>query len=175
MIKVLSDTHFYHTKIREFHRPEYRNINEMNEAIIEKWNKEINPKDKVIHLGDFAFGNDLEAIENIIKRLNGNITLILGNHDTAYKVSELYTKYFKCLGSLTMKEYYFSHEPLHFQAINPDQLRSTGRQAIINIHGHLHNGEFCSKEHINCCFDVVGIDNMVRKFVPNKLIPKAGK
>jgi len=163
ILKIVSDTHFYHNKILTFHRSQYKSIEEMNEAIIKKWNEKIKPNDKVIHLGDFAYGSDYEKIENIISRLNGNITLILGNHDTSKKIKDIYVKYFKCLGGLSIGKYYFSHEPLHFNTINPDQLRSNGRQATINIHGHLHNGEYCSENHINCCFDVVGIDNMVKE------------
>ena len=165
-IKVVSDTHFNHDKIREWSRTQFKSSLEMDEYIIKKWNEAIKPTDRVYHLGDFAFGKytDLVYIESIIKRLNGNITLILGNHDTAQRLRELYVKYFKCLGSLTIGKYYFSHEPLHFEAINPGQLRSDGRQATINIHGHLHNGNFCSDNHINCCIDVVGFDNMVTTF-----------
>ena len=163
-IKVVSDTHFFHEKIIGWSRTQYKTVDEMNEEIIRIWNSKINPEDTVLHLGDFAFGTDLEAIENVIKRLNGNISLILGNHDTSFKVKELYVRYFKILGSLTMGKYYFSHEPLHFEAINPAQLRSDGRQAVINVHGHLHNGNHCSDNHINCCLDVVGIDNLVTEF-----------
>lgn len=162
VVKIVSDTHFYHNKLIELGVRNYANVDEMNLAIMQKWNQEISPNDRVIHLGDFAFGDDLSAIEKIIKQLNGNITLILGNHDTAFKVGNLYTKYFKCLGGMSWNDYYFSHEPVHATVINPKQLRTTGRRATINVHGHLHNGEFCSDKHVNCCFDVVGLDNMVK-------------
>lgn len=152
-VKVVSDTHFNHNKILTFRR-DYSTLEDMNEAIIQKWNENIQPKDKVIHLGDFAFGTDYDQIENIIKRLHGNITLILGNHDTAKKVKDIYTKYFKCLGSFQFGKYYLTHEPVHLNSLK-------GRSQTLNIHGHLHNGEFCSPNHINCCFDVVGRDNMI--------------
>lgn len=161
-LKIVSDTHFNHNNILKYNRPYFKTIEEMNDTIIKKWNEEIMPDDAVIHLGDFAFGDDYTSIENIIEKLNGKITLILGNHDSSSKIKNIYVNHFKCLGSLAVDKYYFSHEPLHFEAINPSQLRSTGRQATINIHGHLHNGNFCSENHINCCLDVVGIENMVK-------------
>jgi calcineurin-like phosphoesterase family protein len=163
LIKIISDTHFNHKNILKYNRNYFKSVDEMNEIIIQKWNEKISKNDKVIHLGDFALGDDYEKIENIIKRLNGNITLILGNHDTASKIKDIYVKYFKILGSLCVGNYYFTHEPVHFNVINPDQVRSTGRQATINVHGHLHKGEFCSEKHINCCLDIVGFSNIVKE------------
>jgi len=166
--KIVSDTHFYHQKALEFGTRNFKTVEDMNEHIIKVWNENISLTDKVIHLGDFAFGDDLDAIENIIKRLNGNITLILGNHDTAKKVRELYTRYFKCLGGMSKGKYYFTHEPVHSSVINPDQFRTTGRQASINIHGHLHNNDIENLDYpdkdkyINCCLDVCGIDNFIK-------------
>ena len=55
----------------------------MNASIIEKWNEIVTKGDVVYHLGDFALPNrgDGHEIEDIINRLNGNIILIMGNHD----------------------------------------------------------------------------------------------
>ena len=157
-LKIISDTHFNHEIMIKYGIRKFKSLKEMNEKIIEVWNDKIYKNDEVIHLGDFAFGDDFELIESICRRLNGKITLILGNHDSDYKVKNIYSKYFKCLGSLCIEKYYFSHEPLHATVINPDQLRTNGRQATINIHGHLHNGEFCSDKHVNYCMDTLGDD-----------------
>jgi len=157
-LKIVSDTHFNHDIIIKRGMRKFDSLQDMNNYIIEKWNREIKPNDNVIHLGDFAFGNNFELIESICKKLNGNITLILGNHDSDYKVKNIYSKYFKCLGSLCIGDYYFTHEPVHMNVINPNQVRSGDRQATINIHGHLHNGEYCSDKHINYCMDLLGED-----------------
>ena len=162
-MKVVSDTHFFHTKIILWSRTQFKTIEDMHEAIIAVWNSKVAKDETVYHLGDFAFGDDLVAIENLIKRLNGNITLILGNHDTARKIKELYVKYFKCVGSLVVGKYYLTHEPIHFEVINPAYHRETGRQATINVHGHVHDGRLCSDKHINCCLDVVGIENLIQE------------
>ncbi len=52
----------------------------MDEAMIENWNSRISPNDSVYHLGDFAFANPIR-ITHIIKKLNGLIYFIKGNHD----------------------------------------------------------------------------------------------
>jgi len=54
---------------------------ENDETIIENWNSVVKNKDIVYFLGDFAFARNSEDVEKIIKRLNGTIYLILGNHD----------------------------------------------------------------------------------------------
>ena len=52
----------------------------MNETLISNWNNTV-PKDGIVfHLGDFAFGGS-EVWHKILSRLNGQIHLILGNHD----------------------------------------------------------------------------------------------
>jgi len=55
--------------------------NEMNEALIENWNDLVRPGDMVYHVGDFAFSRSHKRVEELIDRLNGQICLILGNHD----------------------------------------------------------------------------------------------
>jgi calcineurin-like phosphoesterase family protein len=52
----------------------------MDAALISNWNTVVKPGDKVFHLGDFCFkGNN--TWEHYRNQLNGNITLIKGNHD----------------------------------------------------------------------------------------------
>jgi calcineurin-like phosphoesterase family protein len=78
-----SDNHFFHKSIMKF-CPETRMGNtdakEMNEQMIDIWNKTVGKNDTVYTLGDFSFGKTDETIE-IVKRLNGHKHLILGNHD----------------------------------------------------------------------------------------------
>lgn len=78
-----SDTHFSHGNIiKSCNRP-FSSIEEMNQTMIENWNKLIKPQDEVFHLGDFSYG-DASSIESVLKKLNGKINLILGNHDRLY-------------------------------------------------------------------------------------------
>ena len=75
-----SDTHFNHKNIMEYCKRPFASIEEMNETIIENWNRVVSPDATVFHLGDFAFGT-IAQWEEVRARLNGNIHLILGNHD----------------------------------------------------------------------------------------------
>ena len=78
-----ADTHFDHRGLLRV-RTQFESVEAMNEHMIEKWNSVVTSGDRVYHLGDFALGRPETAAE-IGKRLNGQIYLILGNHD---KVAE---------------------------------------------------------------------------------------
>jgi len=75
-----SDTHFFHKNIIDYDMRPFSNVDEMQECIIRNWNNTVSKKDIVYHLGDFAFGNP-KRWKAITDRLNGNITLVRGNHD----------------------------------------------------------------------------------------------
>ena len=71
---------FGHKNIIKFCNRPWATADEMNEGLIERWNEVVNPEDDVWHLGDFSFMNIEKTIE-VMKRLNGNLRLVHGNHD----------------------------------------------------------------------------------------------
>jgi len=83
-----SDTHFFHSNIIKYCGRPYNNFDEMNNSIIKKWNERIKPEDTVYFLGDFNFksgsgrgeGEPIK-VQEIIRKLNGHIIFIKGNHD----------------------------------------------------------------------------------------------
>ena len=75
-----SDTHFYHENILRYSNRPFKDITEMNEELIRRWNETVPANGIVFHLGDFCFGGSKEWNE-VLPRLNGKIFLILGNHD----------------------------------------------------------------------------------------------
>ena len=75
------DTHFGHANIIKYCNRPFKDVVEMNEAIISNWNKVVQPNDLVYHLGDFCFGTTDTHFDMYFKRLNGLIVFIKGNHD----------------------------------------------------------------------------------------------
>jgi calcineurin-like phosphoesterase family protein len=73
-----SDQHYGHDKIIEYCDRPFKNVDEMNEELIKRYNDLVKPDDLVYHLGDFAFDNNPGKF---FHRLNGDKILILGNHD----------------------------------------------------------------------------------------------
>lgn len=82
MIWLSSDQHFFHNNIIRFCNRPFKNLDEMHETMIKNWNQRVKSKERAYILGDFLFGG-LTRLEKIIPRLNGEITLIRGNHDNA--------------------------------------------------------------------------------------------
>lgn len=75
-----SDTHFDDRyAIEYFHRP-FTSVDEMNEVIVEKWNRLVRDEDIVYHLGDFTL-DDIQHFNKWISRLNGSIKILPGSHD----------------------------------------------------------------------------------------------
>lgn len=76
-----SDTHFGHTNIIKYCDRPFKTAEEMDNTIIENWNKVVEYNDIVYHLGDFCFGRNEGDFNRYFHRLKGRIILIKGNHD----------------------------------------------------------------------------------------------
>lgn len=77
-----SDTHFGHANIMKFEpgRPG-KDIEEHDEILIKNWNDCVQKGDTIYHLGDFCFISDMNRVKKILRRLNGQKFLVVGNHD----------------------------------------------------------------------------------------------
>jgi len=135
----ISDLHLGHRNIIEFSRPQFSSIQEHDEFIIRTWNETVMPDDRVFLLGDVAFNGK----HDYLARLNGNITLILGNHDYPTKVARMMEirPDLKVAGAIVEGKYMITHIPVH-----PAQLEF---RAEYNIHGHLHEHNIDDDRYIN--------------------------
>lgn len=131
-----SDTHFNHKNIIEYCKRPFKDVEEMNNTLLNNWN-EVVPKDGIVfHCGDFALGG-ASAWKTITPQLNGKIHLILGNHD-GKNFREGYREYFESVQEqLTVtignKLIYLTHFPLLCYH------GAWGTEANCwNIHGHVH-------------------------------------
>ena len=75
-----SDTHFGHKNIIKFSNRPFKDVDHMNEELIKAWNRVVGEDDDVYHLGDVSLTN-ADKTHEILKRLNGNIHLVIGNHE----------------------------------------------------------------------------------------------
>ena len=75
-----ADTHFHHDAVIGFCSRPFADVEEMNQALIDRWNECVGRGDLVYHLGDFAFGTPAQAVE-VVRQLNGQKFLVMGNHD----------------------------------------------------------------------------------------------
>lgn len=80
-IMYIADCHFYHNRIcREMENRGFPGYAEMNEHMIARWNEKVTARDSVYILGDFSIAKG-DATEKVIRRLQGKLHLIIGNHD----------------------------------------------------------------------------------------------
>ena len=83
-----SDLHFWHKNICKYCNRPYESVEEMNEGIIENWNRVVKDDDMVFVLGDLGFCG-IEKLKPILERLKGKKYLVQGNHDSDKVVFKL--------------------------------------------------------------------------------------
>lgn len=137
---ITSDTHFGHDKDFIWKARGYCSIQEHDEDLIKKWNEHIKPDDIVYHLGDVIMGEAEHGLE-CLKKLNGEIHILRGNHDTNARWA-LYASLPNIVleGYATKIKYnkwnfYLSHYPTLTANLDEDAPLKT---KTINLCGHSH-------------------------------------
>jgi calcineurin-like phosphoesterase family protein len=82
---LISDLHLGHANIiRYCSRPfPHDAADEMDGVLIRNWNYTVKAGDHIYHLGDLCYGPLAKSPVEYIRRLNGTITFLGGNHDSA--------------------------------------------------------------------------------------------
>jgi calcineurin-like phosphoesterase family protein len=78
-----ADLHLGHRNIIDYCGRPFRDADEMNDTLIERWNATVGPTDEVMVLGDFALGRIAETLP-MVAALNGRKVLLAGNHDRCW-------------------------------------------------------------------------------------------
>lgn len=135
-IWLSSDLHFNHDKEFIWKARGFNSVEEMNEAIIERFNSKIQPEDTLYLLGDSMMG-DNAASEQCLAQINGKKIFIRGNHDTNPRI-DIYRKYtdeeikWADVIKYKKKNFYLSHFPTITS--NQGELHNL----VINLFGHTH-------------------------------------
>lgn len=151
-----SDPHFGHKNIIKYENRPFKDTNEMDEHIIQKWNSVVKDNDLVFLLGDIFFCK-AERQQYVVNRLKGRVHVIRGNHD--YGVSN---GKFKNTFGWDIHNYYFfenfllSHKPEPL--INLQTIKELGIHG--NIHGHVHSQIDGLDQDFYKCVSVECIDYM---------------
>lgn len=138
MIWLTSDTHFGHNKEFVWKVRGFDSCEEMNEALVERWNERVQDGDDVYHLGDIMLGSP----DNLryLERLAGRIHIIYGNHDTNNRIALYNTVHSVVRGSWAERQkwngyhFYLSHFPTITSNLEKESLK----QCTINLYGHTH-------------------------------------
>lgn len=135
-----SDLHLCHDKEFLWGPRGFKNQFEMNEAIIENWNKVVKPEDIVYDLGDLVL-TDLESAIPIINKLNGLHHWIIGNHDTKKKIDAIMEdcpKVWEEGYAYVLKEDKYSFYLSHYPTLTANFDDKKFSRHVINLHGHTH-------------------------------------
>ena len=159
-IFVISDTHFFHENIIKYENRPFKNIDEMTNVMIHKWNAIVGKNDEIYILGDFSFG-DVDETLNLLDLLNGRKYLIKGNHDYCIKDSRVRNKF------EWIKDYYvLKHKKMKFVMFHyPIQVWDCRHHGAYHLYGHIHSntGNYSMEYDIQNSFNV-GVD--VNNFSP---------
>lgn len=141
-IWLTSDLHFFHDRGFIYEPRGFKSVREMNDAIIENYNRVVKPDDDVYILGDLLLGgpDSLDKGLKLIGELNGNLHLVRGNHDTD-------TRWFAYSTLQNVVEQqnaiYLKHEGYHFfmthyPCFTANLEKESLKQCTINLYGHTH-------------------------------------
>lgn len=139
---IISDLHLFHTNMATYRG--FETVEDHDNTIINNWNSVVNKKDTVFVLGDLTM--EKATCYHLLSRLNGNIHVILGNHDMRNHVPKLLEHVKTVSSCFKYKNILFSHIPIH--PFELDRYR-------FNIHGHVHAKTLKDKRYINVSCEAV--------------------
>lgn len=160
-IYFTSDTHINHKNIcrgvsewvdnplmGQFRTRDFKNLDQMNSAIIDNINHKVGQDDILVHLGDFSFGGHQHIPEFRQRILCQNIIFVYGNHDehiqkntgnyqslfsSVHHYLELeVVKPFHQIFGLTIRQNFVL---CHFPIASHNNIR----KGWMHLHGHVHS------------------------------------
>lgn len=178
MIYYTSDLHLGNKNIIEHENRPWETVEEMDKALIDRWNSRVSSEDEVYVLGDFCFKGASKAIE-YLKQLNGRIHLLRGNHD--HFMSQLSFKDWLLLGDKRfdiLSEGHYAHIKdgehevilCHYPILYWENME----HGSIHLYGHVHTYRDCSDMAVNSYN--VGVDaNDYYPVTLDELLERRGK
>jgi calcineurin-like phosphoesterase family protein len=196
-----SDLHFSHARVIDYCKRPYKDVTEMNNAIVAEWNRVVNPEDTVYVLGDFSLNP--KVAEEYTPKLNGTKILVHGNHCATYpyvfgrvnkKQDKMRQRYLAAGWSLitdemtvTLKngrDVLMSHLP-YASAVKYDKRYMNMRPkdtGLFLLHGHLHAKYLKNNNMIDVGWDqkhtlfaedeIISLIDNKEKFIYSWLYPK---
>jgi calcineurin-like phosphoesterase family protein len=155
---LTSDLHLGHANIIRYCMRPFSDCEKMDEALIRNWNQRVKSEDSVFILGDFCFkkkqdlGTATGSTKNAnfyLEKLNGNKTLIKGNHDGQQSTKTI-------IGGLVLEyakqKIWCTHNP-----------KDANLDYEINFVGHVHQ-KWLIRKFRNSILYNVGVD--VHRYMP---------
>ena len=138
MIYFISDHHWGHKAVIWMENRPFKDINEMNQYMIDAWNSVVTDEDQVYHLGDVSYKINPKYLKhNILSKLNGEKHLIIGNHDE--RILSTISDSFKTVEYYGKLTYQYNDKEYKFVMFhNPIYSWNGIWRGTIHICGHTH-------------------------------------
>lgn len=163
-----SDQHFSHQRIIELAGRPFSSVEEMDQAMIDRWNATVGTNDIVYVVGDFAMGIIAESLP-IALQLQGEKHLVPGNHDRVWFAKnqaqlDRWTAAYTDAGfiiepnEIVLDDFLVCHFP--YEGDSHDEDRYTDYRPKLRpgikglIHGHVHEQWKVNGNQINVGVDV---------------------
>ncbi|MCH1942612.1 metallophosphoesterase [Holdemania massiliensis] len=134
----ISDLHFFHANALNFDQRPFSTVDEMNDYIVQHWNKKVTNNDVVYILGDVSLLHGKEKLIELVAILKGKKVLIQGNHDILkdYRYKQLFYEihdYQEITDHIKGQSYnlVLSHYPI--------LMWKNQHRGSILLYGHTHN------------------------------------
>ncbi len=157
---LTSDQHFGHAAIIKHCLRPFANVQEMDLALIQNFNRLVGQYDTTYHLGDFAW--NAQSTPLYLSRLNGKHHLVPGNHDACHpRKRKQLSKY----AGFTLEPYATTIDGLCATHMPPTEAedprypeyRPDATKHDVVLHGHVH--ELWKTKWVGECLCVnVGVD-----------------
>jgi calcineurin-like phosphoesterase family protein len=158
----IADTHFGHARIIELCQRPFKDVEEMNRALIDNYNSYITQDMTVAWLGD-CFFTPTPVAADIMRQLNGRKVLIWGGHDRSFSAmlrigfSAVTTQMGVIISGRVCTLSHFPYQGSSERGPDPDtrypDLRPMKKKGQALIHGHTHQ-----KKILNGTMIHVGVD-----------------
>ena len=127
----IADCHFYHRNLlTEMDNRGFESVEQMNEVMIEKWNKKVHAHDEVVILGDLSLGSGQET-NQILCRLKGKLYFDTSRFVWIKDYAEIHDNKRKIL---------LMHYPV-FCYNGQFRRGADGTPLTYMLHGHIHKSE----------------------------------
>jgi len=155
---ITSDLHIGHNRDFVYQDRGFETIKEHDEALLRNWNELVAEEDIVYILGDVMLKSNLQDVDfsygiSTLRKLNGRLIIIRGNHDSLDKIERYRTceNVIKAGDAAMYLDYpevgsyhfYLTHYPTLVSHKKLKQMKS----ALINLYGHTHQKERFYNDH----------------------------
>ena len=157
-----SDTHFSQkNKRRSKENMVGKTPEQIDHEYIKRWNSVVGKNDEVFHLGDF--GN-----YNIIKKLNGKVTLVCGGYeedDFKNNFEQFREKLIKLGFKDVVRKNLILDEKYFGEKINLTHKPGDCKKDMFNLFGHVHSLKPVTKNGFNVCLEYHNFTPLGKEFI----------